>query len=345
MSNAVLPLILARLAGPATPAPTVAPAPASLAEQLAPIAFFGLAAIALLIVAWRLNAFRGRPHWSFPRCPTRASAGRLWIGLATMAMVFVLPSLIVGLRGGPPPTAAATQPTAAGDAVGLALMAGVYLVGLAVVAIVHAALGWHESLIALGLRDTTLIAQQIPTAPPAADAAAGRSLAYATPSLASPPTRLSPWLAAAIGALFAIAATFCASAITQVLWTAIGYSHESAHELLQLMQRVEQSPAILVLAILNAAVLAPVFEELMFRGHLQTAIASLTPGWRWPAILITSACFALLHTPWMMPPIFVLSVVIGYLFERTGRLWVAIATHVAFNATSTALFLATRGAM
>ena len=65
------------------------------------------------------------------------------------------------------------------------------------------------------------------------------------------------------------------------------------------------------------------------------------PRWvqAWLAILITSALFAIVHPLWTAPIIFFLSVALGYVYERTGNLWVPIGLHALFNATSTALYL------
>ncbi len=60
---------------------------------------------------------------------------------------------------------------------------------------------------------------------------------------------------------------------------------------------------------------------------------------RWIAIITTSCLFAGVHEMWTWPAIFVLSVCLGYAYERTGNLWVPIAIHLAFNSVSTALFL------
>jgi membrane protease YdiL (CAAX protease family) len=41
----------------------------------------------------------------------------------------------------------------------------------------------------------------------------------------------------------------------------------------------------------------------------------------------------------MMPPLFVLAVCFGYVYERTGKLWAPILMHALFNATSITLAL------
>jgi len=64
---------------------------------------------------------------------------------------------------------------------------------------------------------------------------------------------------------------------------------------------------------------------------------------RWVAILITSLAFAAVHGQlWLMPPIFFLSLCLGYAYERTGNLWVPMIVHACFNASSTVLFLLVR---
>jgi membrane protease YdiL (CAAX protease family) len=60
---------------------------------------------------------------------------------------------------------------------------------------------------------------------------------------------------------------------------------------------------------------------------------------RWGAIVLTSLCFAAIHPGlWMMPPIFFLSLCVGYAYERTGNLWAPITMHAVFNTTSTILY-------
>ena len=60
---------------------------------------------------------------------------------------------------------------------------------------------------------------------------------------------------------------------------------------------------------------------------------------RWAAVVVTSALFALVHAAWSAPPIFILSVGLGYAYERTGNLWVPITMHLLFNAIQTLFFL------
>jgi membrane protease YdiL (CAAX protease family) len=41
-----------------------------------------------------------------------------------------------------------------------------------------------------------------------------------------------------------------------------------------------------------------------------------------------------------MPAIFILSLCLGAVYERTNNLWMPLGMHIAFNALSTTMFLA-----
>lgn len=144
---------------------------------------------------------------------------------------------------------------------------------------------------------------------------------------------------AAVAAAIALPFTYLVTALSLLAWQLLGFRHEPAHAMLQLMERNAASPWVVWVTILNATLLAPVFEEVLFRGHLQTALTAALPRSRWPAIVISSLLFAMLHDAWTAPAIFALSFAIGIAYEWTGSLWVAIAIHVTFNAVSTAGFL------
>lgn len=92
--------------------------------------------------------------------------------------------------------------------------------------------------------------------------------------------------------------------------------------------------------------LAPIFEELVYRGMLQSAFVRAFSR-PWIAILATSVVFAIMHhgtgMPWYaLLSIFTLSVGLGVAFERTGRIGVPIVAHALFNAANVTLtFLST----
>lgn len=113
-----------------------------------------------------------------------------------------------------------------------------------------------------------------------------------------------------------------------------------AHETLVTLQQ-DFSLNLLITIIITAVIMAPLLEELVFRGVLQTALMRLMKGRRWPAMLITAAVFSAIHG-WVVPtqgllPLFVLGLVFGYVYERTGSLLTPILAHAVFNAMNIAI--------
>lgn len=79
---------------------------------------------------------------------------------------------------------------------------------------------------------------------------------------------------------------------------------------------------------------APIVEEILYRGCLQSALSSVT-GSPMIAILVSSGIFALAHSgsvsPEALPGLFILGIAFGMGFEQTGRIGVPMAMHAAFN--------------
>ncbi len=85
-----------------------------------------------------------------------------------------------------------------------------------------------------------------------------------------------------------------------------------------------------------SVLIVPVFEEMLFRGFLQTTLRSLTHQRPWAAIVLTSALFSLLHPPTHVPALFILSCGLGYAYERSGSLLRPMFMHIFFNGVSVA---------
>ncbi len=105
--------------------------------------------------------------------------------------------------------------------------------------------------------------------------------------------------------------------------------HEKLRELSQM-----PGPTAKALLIFTAVVVAPVQEEMLFRGIFQTLLRSYL-GRPWVAIAISSALFASVHldqSHW--PALFVLAMGMGYSYEKSGSLWQPIFVHALFNGTT-----------
>jgi len=113
-------------------------------------------------------------------------------------------------------------------------------------------------------------------------------------------------------------------------WLLTPYNLVQQHQMLTGMRRA--GPGWGASIVLSAVVLAPLAEELFFRGMLQSMLRRVI-GRPWPAVVITSAAFAAVHFSTLqdIPALFVLSLVLGYNYERTGRLTAAVAIHALFN--------------
>jgi len=229
----------------------------------------------------------------------------------------------------------------------------------------------------------------------------------------------------AVAAVFAVPATMLVGVLTELTYQIVEYRHPAEHDLLKFMK---EAPAAWIqwAAIAAAVLVAPLFEEFLFRGLVQTSLVSwlnrwgrqtaaavsgfpvalppgtllppplppevaspagslpapsgaaaaaqplgytppvydtaaaaypgqpampppmpvveaASPGRRiaaaWLGILITSVVFAVIHPLWTAPIIFFLSLVLGYVYERTGNLWVSIVLHAIFNTVNTTLYL------
>jgi membrane protease YdiL (CAAX protease family) len=82
--------------------------------------------------------------------------------------------------------------------------------------------------------------------------------------------------------------------------------------------------------LLAGVVIAPLVEEIFFRGFLFAGLRERYVWWR--AAAISSALFALIHFQIAaVVPIFVLGFVFAYLYHRAGSLWPAILMHVSTN--------------
>lgn len=181
---------------------------------------------------------------------------------------------------------------------------------------------------------------------------------------------------------------FGAGIALELFYQWVGYEHPTEHEMLTVLGR-SRDWVTTYLIIGGATLLAPVFEEFLFRGHLQTvlvgafspwrrrreiavlpplpmaplnlgagALAHLTitplpdrpapaasPAARWAAIAITSIAFTVLHPTWTWPLIFLLSLALGYAYERTANLWVPVVMHLVFNSVQTTIFLLFRDSL
>lgn len=80
-------------------------------------------------------------------------------------------------------------------------------------------------------------------------------------------------------------------------------------------------------------VIGPFFEELLFRGWLYGGLRQHWGDAR--ALVVSSALFAIIHADlWATPALFVLGLVFGTVYRKTGSLWACFLLHAMWNATT-----------
>ncbi|NOZ75262.1 MAG: CPBP family intramembrane metalloprotease [FCB group bacterium] len=89
-----------------------------------------------------------------------------------------------------------------------------------------------------------------------------------------------------------------------------------------------------ILLVLALVILAPLGEELLFRGFLQRTLENAWPDIT-KAVLITSLFFAFIHlNPYWMIQIYVLAVMLGYLAWRSDSVIPSFILHLVNNAVA-----------
>jgi len=155
-----------------------------------------------------------------------------------------------------------------------------------------------------------------------------------------------------------LAAVQATTYIAKLIW---GTDYQiQPHEQLEMITEYTQLPD-RIMIVFVAVIIAPLLEEMMFRGFVQTAIRSYLGSHfakrsqngvplnirnsAWPAITASSVFFALMHTnPAHWLALFILGMCLGYSYEKSGSLFRPIFIHLFFNASVivTVLFLDTK---
>ena len=108
--------------------------------------------------------------------------------------------------------------------------------------------------------------------------------------------------------------------------------------MLQIVLESQDNLALLIF-FSTAAVAAPLFEELLFRGFLLPSLTRYLP--LWGSILISSFLFAAVHLSLSeVLPLTVLGIVLGFVYSRSRNLLAPMLLHSLWNSgTLLSLFL------
>ncbi|NJO42771.1 MAG: CPBP family intramembrane metalloprotease [Cyanobacteria bacterium CRU_2_1] len=141
------------------------------------------------------------------------------------------------------------------------------------------------------------------------------------------------------GYLVALPLMLGISVINQQIWQGQGGSNPLLQTVLEEGDRVA-----LAIFLFTAAVAAPVFEELLFRGFLLPSLTRYVPVWG--AIVLSSLLFAIAHLSLSeVLPLAVLGSVLGFVYTRSRGLLAPMLLHSLWNSvTMLGLFILGSGA-
>ncbi|GAA6621647.1 type II CAAX prenyl endopeptidase Rce1 family protein [Scytonema sp. NUACC26] len=136
------------------------------------------------------------------------------------------------------------------------------------------------------------------------------------------------------GYCIALPVVVVVSLINQQLWKGQGGSNP----LLQLVLESQDSVA-LTIFFSTAAIAAPIFEEILFRGFLLPSLTRYLPVWG--SILISSFLFAAAHLSLAeILPLFSLGIILGIVYTRSRNLLAPMLLHSLWNSgTLLSLFI------
>ncbi|VVM06153.1 hypothetical protein MAMC_00969 [Methylacidimicrobium cyclopophantes] len=151
--------------------------------------------------------------------------------------------------------------------------------------------------------------------------------------------RMSPWQIVAVGFWIALAADLplrLVAGLGELVGQALGVP-APPQPAIELFLRTRSWP-LLSLLLVFILVLAPVGEEVLFRGFLYVYLKNRLS--RGAALVLTALLFALLHFHWpTFLPLFFFGLLLGVAYEFSGCLLLSVAIHCWFNSFTTGLLL------
>jgi membrane protease YdiL (CAAX protease family) len=120
---------------------------------------------------------------------------------------------------------------------------------------------------------------------------------------------------------------------------------DTAHRTLEALGQSGDGAWIAATALV-AVVLAPIVEEILYRGALQQSLHGLGMP-RMLSIATAASLFAVAHWGSLvagseagaLTMLLALGLIFGWAYERTGSMWAPVAAHATFNAANLAIFL------
>ena len=142
------------------------------------------------------------------------------------------------------------------------------------------------------------------------------------------------WLGPALFGMGFVLPAFGLHYISQTVLAQLG--HEPVvQEAVQMVMATEH-PVEVGLQVVSVVIMAPIAEELLFRGILYNTIKHT--GYPLAGMIISAALFALVHSSLaLMLPLFVMGFALAWVYEKSGSIIAPMVMHATFNAINFSL--------
>ena len=147
--------------------------------------------------------------------------------------------------------------------------------------------------------------------------------------------RSRPWAVLAWSVVAALGAIVPSLLLQGLLpeWT--GWAEEVAEERMAQLEELMLLPG----GYLVVALLPPVVEEMVFRGCVLRSLLQWRPQLTWLMIILSALFFAIMHlNPAQLPHTFLIGLLLGWMYQRTGSIVPGVAFHWANNTAAYAMF-------
>ncbi len=146
----------------------------------------------------------------------------------------------------------------------------------------------------------------------------------------------------ALGCALSVA-LLIAAYLVRIVYVAVALALGVKLQTQDVLNRLDTNGAAFLLTFLAVAIVAPIAEEIFFRGFLYGGLRGRIGVIG--AVIVSALFFTILHfTLDQFIPIFVLGVFLAGLYETTGSLWPGIFLHAANNGISLILLAVLRAA-
>lgn len=118
-------------------------------------------------------------------------------------------------------------------------------------------------------------------------------------------------------------------------WLKRTFGEQNPQEAVKMMLEAKaNNPKLLIGLAFLACIVAPICEEILFRGYLYGILKRYSC--RFFAAIMSGLIFGVIHgSMWSLAPLVVIGILLAVIYEVSGSLWASIICHSLFNSMST----------